>query len=374
VRGKSSAVTSLFNNQTANDYRVYVPNADIERVTSGLRTGGGLAALKVTPLEGLLVAGAVAPLPYPAPVLSRLVEWREDKVSAIGHARTVWIRGMNWGPFPLATELWLEAEYLDSVNGGTVAIAKSTAVIAMNDVWTAFEVNFVPLQPGHVTYRIMLGLSVPTAELYIDGGMEMEDGSFNEMSWADGLPVVNANFFLQVPQEAVGDEAIIAFDVSDTGLAMADVIWDFCYSVIDNLPVSTANSTLVAVGGGVYILRNPNVRNKTVFRVHKNLVPATYSEGTFLYDSVVSGESLEFVWTEYEQGHDNPPDPAYVIEDVLVAVFGNTQGTGTSLQHGITDETGSVGFFLDPGTYWLFRRKAGWTFSNPVEITVSAEA
>jgi hypothetical protein len=36
-----------------------------------------------------------------------------------------------------------------------------------------------------------------------------------------------------------------------------------------------------------------------------------------------------------------------------------------------TDANGNVEFLLDPGTYYLFRRKTGYTFTNPQSFTVS---
>ena len=39
---------------------------------------------------------------------------------------------------------------------------------------------------------------------------------------------------------------------------------------------------------------------------------------------------------------------------------------------GITDDFGNVTFYLQAGTYYVWRRKAHWTFSNPDAIIVLA--
>lgn len=82
----------------------------------------------------------------------------------------------------------------------------------------------------------------------------------------------------------------------------------------------------------------------------------------------IPGDIL-FTWTEYQTGHNG--DPNYVVPDVTVLVYANANATGFPITSGVTDELGQVKFYLDEGTYYIFRRKAGRTFSNPVTIEVS---
>jgi hypothetical protein len=74
--------------------------------------------------------------------------------------------------------------------------------------------------------------------------------------------------------------------------------------------------------------------------------------------------SVLFTWTERTAG-------LVPISDVSVYAYANTTATGTPVASGVTDELGQVGLYLDPGTYYLFRRKAGYRFTNPATIVVS---
>ena len=79
------------------------------------------------------------------------------------------------------------------------------------------------------------------------------------------------------------------------------------------------------------------------------------------------GDTL-FSWYEYEAGHDG--DPAYAVQDVTVVAYANSSAIGTPTDSKTTDETGLAGLYLNDGKYYLFRRKSGRVFTNPVEITV----
>lgn len=42
------------------------------------------------------------------------------------------------------------------------------------------------------------------------------------------------------------------------------------------------------------------------------------------------------------------------------------------IDHGFTDGTGKVTFFLNPGTYYLWKTRAGYSFTNPEEQVIPA--
>jgi hypothetical protein len=58
------------------------------------------------------------------------------------------------------------------------------------------------------------------------------------------------------------------------------------------------------------------------------------------------------------------------IANVNVYVTSDEAGTAV-VASGMTDSTGKVTFYLDAGTYYMWRSKAGYSFDNPDEETVS---
>jgi len=55
-----------------------------------------------------------------------------------------------------------------------------------------------------------------------------------------------------------------------------------------------------------------------------------------------------------------------------VDVWATTDEAGTNVvARGVTDAFGQVVFYLDAGTYYFWRKLAGWTFSNPDTEVVS---
>jgi hypothetical protein len=75
-------------------------------------------------------------------------------------------------------------------------------------------------------------------------------------------------------------ETRVSFGQTDTGLAIGDFTWSYCKSW-SGATVATASSTLVEIGGGVYILTNPNVSARTEFRIYKTADATVFFEGTF---------------------------------------------------------------------------------------------
>lgn len=63
------------------------------------------------------------------------------------------------------------------------------------------------------------------------------------------------------------------------------------------------------------------------------------------------------------------------LEGVAVWVTTDVEGANRIAGALYTDTlgriNGSVGFLLDPGTYYLWRQLGGWDFANPVQFTVS---
>ena len=372
VRGENSSATASHIGGNASAYRVVLPNAYLYKSVSVLRPGGAYQSLMVTTMAGLSVPDPVPPVSFSLPVIQKLFTWSEE-VTAIGHSRSVYVMlQSSWsGQIPTAAELWLEVEYLDAASGGTKSVVKSTQVVTELDAWTQLQVSFIPLQAGPAVYRMYVGNS--GGRLYIDGGLYDDSGNLNAVSWSDGLPVINSNLFLTSIDPGIGDDVLIAFDQEDTGLTLADIVWDVCQDIITGEAIATTGCTLFGVGAGVYVLKNPNIVNKTFFRVHVLGSPEKFSEGNFQSDgnNTVEAKTL-FTWVEYEAGHDISDGDLFTVSDVAVVVYSNVLAEGDPITGDTTDEVGKAYLYLDPGEYWLFRRKAGRTFAdNPTKITVT---
>ena len=99
------------------------------------------------------------------------------------------------------------------------------------------------------------------------------------------------------------------------------------------------------------------------------LVPDTYG---WLLDARVSGMlpnmggtgSVEFVYTVTNSLNSQP------IPDVIVTATSDEEGQ-VVIARARTDSSGEATFHLDPGTYYIFRSKTGWNFTNPDEEVVA---
>jgi len=93
---------------------------------------------------------------------------------------------------------------------------------------------------------------------------------------------------------------------------------------------------------------------------------AEFEARTILADDyvVVGSGALSCTWTQKDDGG-NPMDN--------VAVWICTDEAGTNVIAGTlyTDSSGEVSFMLDAGTYYVFRERSGFNFTNPQEWVVS---
>lgn len=135
------------------------------------------------------------------------------------------------------------------------------------------------------------------------------------------------------------------------------------------------NWTLSHIQRGVYKLNVPNAVVKSIASLVHNSDPLIYAD--VVLDLPIADQmsapagngSVLFLWSEYEAGHNG--DPAYGVPDVNVFVYNNDQATGSPVARATTDEVGIAEFYLDPGTYYLWRRKAGRKFTNPATVEVN---
>lgn len=153
--------------------------ADMIRNNSTVRPGGQSSSIEVVPLSALTVA-------YKERIPGQ-EDWLELDVPAAQQTRTIYVKGEGWSAnYPLNTELYLEAEYLDHASALTVATIASTQVLSDNTTWTALSVTFTPSQVGPVRYRVWFGKYAASCKVYIDAAIYNTAGYSYPFNWRDG--------------------------------------------------------------------------------------------------------------------------------------------------------------------------------------------
>jgi cell division septation protein DedD len=107
--------------------------------------------------------------------------------------------------------------------------------------------------------------------------------------------------------------------------------------------------------------------------VSSRLAAASYSAApsTAAIDAALSASHGAGLWGG--AGGSGATESTYTVTNSVdglpiadVAVWVTTDAPGTNrVASGVTDAFGVVTFWLDSGTYYLWREKSGWTFANP---------
>jgi hypothetical protein len=100
-----------------------------------------------------------------------IAEWTEFDVSASAQTKSIYVLGTGWVVFPLATELYLEAEYYSAGSGCAKTVIASTQVLVDNTTWTQLSVTFTPGQVGLVRYRAYLKKYAASAWVNVDNAL-----------------------------------------------------------------------------------------------------------------------------------------------------------------------------------------------------------
>ncbi len=122
----------------------------------------------------------------------------------------------------------------------------------------------------------------------------------------------------------------------------------------------THDSNLAAVNGSL-----DDAKGAT-FDTATDSLEAIRDRGDLAWTTAAFKGSGVVVWT-YTLTNDVGGAP---IPDALVEIS-TDQNKGNVIASGYTDNFGQVTFNLDPGTYYLFRTKAGWQFTDPDIETVT---
>lgn len=251
----------------------------------------------------------------------------------------------------LVSDIWASATRtltaISDSSGITTLLSRIGAALTITG--GKVDVNDKTGFSGTVTDKTGFSLATapPTAE-EIKTAMEADGGKLDhlwEMTEDDGgTRRLTANALEQAPTG--GGSAPTAAEV-------ADAVWD---EVLD---------TAHEVAGSASVLLQASGAAGDPMSV---AVPGSYPEGTAGYvighlESSGSG-SVYWPYTVTDSANGNP------IEGVTVSVSTDIAGT-VVIASGTTNASGVVNFNLDPGTYYLWLSKTGYTFSNPDQEEVA---
>ena len=82
---------------------------------------------------------------------------------------SIYIQGYNWTTKPNSSQLWVEAEYLNTPTGSSRSVVRSTQSITDNSTWVGFNTTFTPSQEGWAYITVKLGLyEDATTGIFVD--------------------------------------------------------------------------------------------------------------------------------------------------------------------------------------------------------------
>jgi hypothetical protein len=151
-------------NQVYGTHKAFLGLGTVEKVTDVTRSGGAGSSAKMLPGS---VCSTTIPLSLNGDATTPDFRiWCAAQATTI----TVYIRGLNWSTYPIASQLFLQAEYVtdDTTGAITRATAVSTAVLTDNTTWVGLAVTFTPHVASFVNLKLYLGLYASTCGVYVD--------------------------------------------------------------------------------------------------------------------------------------------------------------------------------------------------------------
>jgi len=138
----------------------------ITKDTGTTRPGGASSSAKMMP-DGDCGANNPLTLHGDSWIDSTWKIWCREEVAT---TVTIYIRGESaWdGAYPTASQLYIEAKYLDHDSNATRTAVVSNDVIADGTTWVAFDVTFTPKQDGFVYINIYLTLYEAGEGIFVD--------------------------------------------------------------------------------------------------------------------------------------------------------------------------------------------------------------
>ena len=201
--------------------------------------------------------------------------------------------------------------------------------------------------------------SLPTGALWVDGVANAAT-----VTIADATGTGRYTFEVTMPTLTAGQRVQMVVDATIGGVACAGVVWEDqaapAVSLVNDaitagkFDESTAFPLKAADAGSTYVART-GADGDTLETLSDQIdgVGGATGSGAISFPVTVNDEDS------------NPIDG--------VEVWISTDSAGASVVAGTlsTDALGVVTFMLDAGTYYLWRQKSGYNFTNPVTITVS---
>jgi hypothetical protein len=139
----------------------FLPTGDVIRNAVTVRSGGAATSLEVVPLSNCSSY---------LPIL--VCEWTEVAVPASAQNKSVYVKGEGWSSYPLASELYLEAEYISHGTTFARTTVASTAVLTDNTTWVQLATgSFTPAVAGHVRYRVWLKKFAVSTKVFVDNAL-----------------------------------------------------------------------------------------------------------------------------------------------------------------------------------------------------------
>ena len=162
-------------NRQLTGFSVAEGTPSIQSETGTVRGGGGSTSIKVTPSDKLAASWELSKI--------KLFEYPVYAVKDVEKTYTVYFKSSgtgNWTADPLATELWIEAEYWGHATNNHRKITKSTGVCDFNGDDTNWLTLTVTVQPAQTGVLYLRGYYCKTKE----------DGKSN-IFYVDTKPVIS---------------------------------------------------------------------------------------------------------------------------------------------------------------------------------------
>jgi len=136
-------------------------NGQIDADESNIRIGGANSSAKMQPTTFCEINTPLTITDNPKGDFQLWLPASEQTV-------TIYIKGYSWSSYPTNSQLYVEAEYLNTADGSSRSSVKSTEVLTDNTNWVAFTTTFTPSQAGWVYLTVKLGKYVFGDGIYVD--------------------------------------------------------------------------------------------------------------------------------------------------------------------------------------------------------------
>ena len=147
--------------QTKGDQKRITYNGTVTRDTGTVRSGGASSSAKLEP-------NSYIGLYYPLTISDDFAGDFKIWASASQKTVTIYLQTFGYSTLPAASELYIEASYLDEASGGHRALIDSTDTVSANATWTGFAVTLTPSQEGWVYVTLNLKKYEASSGAYID--------------------------------------------------------------------------------------------------------------------------------------------------------------------------------------------------------------